>query len=140
MRHGTWRQLSQNRSTIAASMRKSAAREGAFSSRDMVGCEHSGPPPARRSSAESHLEQRVGAQDVAVVGVVIPGGDGEHPEADHLGHRVIDAQRIAGIAQACRQTVADPKPALDLAQQQDPGIRGWHPTIERRLDLLAFDR
>jgi hypothetical protein len=46
IRVGTRAQLSQKRSTIAASMRASARRPGAFSSRDMVGCEHNGSPLA----------------------------------------------------------------------------------------------
>jgi hypothetical protein len=50
---GTLAQLSQNRSTIAASMRPSAIRDGAFSSRDMVGCEHKGAPLAGARPAAS---------------------------------------------------------------------------------------
>ena len=37
-------QLKQNRSTIAPIMRAISIRRGAFSSRDIVGCEHSGAP------------------------------------------------------------------------------------------------
>ena len=37
-------QLAQNRSTIAPIIRAISIREGAFSSRDMVGCEHKGAP------------------------------------------------------------------------------------------------
>ncbi len=36
--------LAQNRSTIAAIMRAISPLDGAFSSRDMVGCEHSASP------------------------------------------------------------------------------------------------
>ena len=37
-------QLAQNRSTIAAIIRAISIFDGAFSSRDMVGCEHSAFP------------------------------------------------------------------------------------------------
>ena len=45
-------QLAQNRSTIAAIIRAISIFDGAFSSRDMVGCEHSaGPVSGSRPSA-----------------------------------------------------------------------------------------
>jgi hypothetical protein len=37
-------QLAQNRSTMAAIMRATSIFDGAFSSRDIVGCEHSAGP------------------------------------------------------------------------------------------------
>ena len=43
---GARRQLAQNWSTIAPISRAISVRDGAFSSRDIVGCEHSAAPLA----------------------------------------------------------------------------------------------
>ena len=79
---------------------------------------------AFRQSADRHLEGRIGAQRVAVVAVRIAAGDQQGTEADHLGVAVLDALRRPVVAQAARQPLADPKPPVDLAQQQDATVRG----------------
>ncbi len=44
------------------------------------------------------------------------------------------------ILQAAGQPLADPQPALDLGQQQNPATRGQTPTIKAGHDGLATER
>ena len=60
---------------------------------------------ALRRPADGQLEQRIGAQGVAVVGILIPAGDREHAEAQHRRERVDHRRRIAPIPHAARQSV-----------------------------------
>ena len=72
--------------------------------------------PALGRPADRHLERRVGAQRVAVVGVRVAGRDQQHPEADHLGQGVVHPLRRPRVLEAARQALGDPEPALDLGQ------------------------
>ena len=56
-------------------------REGAFSNRLMVGCEQRSRPLSG-ARADRQLEQRIAAQRVAVVGVLIPAGRKIDPGVD----------------------------------------------------------
>jgi hypothetical protein len=95
--------------------------------------------PALRQPPDRHLEGRVDAQRLAVVRVGIAGRDQQHPKADHLDQRVAHPFRRARIGQAMRQALGEPEPALDLGQQQHPGIRGQSATIEGDVHRLALD-
>ena len=77
---------------MAAIIRLSAVMVGRFSSRHMVGCEHrSGPLSGARPTAI--LNAGSARRRVAVVGVRVAGRDQQHPEADHLGERVVHPLR-----------------------------------------------
>jgi hypothetical protein len=74
--------------------------------------------PGLRRAAESHLEGRVGAERIAVVSIRIAGRDQQHPEADHLGQRVMHPLRCPRVGEAPGEALGDAEPALDLGQQQ----------------------
>lgn len=97
-------------------------------------------PAALRRPAERQLEGRIVTQGVAVVGILVAGGNGEHPQSQHLGEGVLGALRIAPVPQARRQTIGDPQPAFDLAQQQDAAVRRQPATVERDDNPLARNR
>jgi hypothetical protein len=50
---------------------------------------------------------------------------------------VLDALRRSVVAQAARQPLADPKPPVDLAQQQDATVRGQPAAIKSRNHRFA---
>ena len=73
---------------------------------------------ALRRPADGQLEQRIGAQGVAVVGILVSAGDREHAEAQHRRQRVhhqspdrADSRMLPASASARR------KPAFGPAQQ-----------------------
>ncbi len=75
---GACGKLRQKVSTSAAVIRAASMRDGMFSNRLMV-------VAAFRHTPHRQLEQQVEAQGVAVVGVLVAAGDGQHPKAQHLG-------------------------------------------------------
>ena len=87
--------------------------------------------------ADRHLEGRVGAQHVAVVAILVAGGDQQCPEADHLGDRVLDPLRRPRVLDAACQTLGDPQPTLDLGQDQHAAVRGQPSGVEGDLHGLA---
>ena len=89
--------------------------------------------------ADRHLERRIGAQRVAVVGILVAGRDQQRPEADHLGEPVLDPLRRPRVLDAARQTLGDPEPTLDLGQHQHAAVRGQPAAVERDLHRLAGD-
>ena len=94
---------------------------------------------AFRRPADSQLEQGIGAQGVAVVGVLIPAGDREHAEAEHRRQRVDHQRRVALVPDAAGQRLGQAEPAFRLAQQHQPAVRGDQPALEIGGHLLAFD-
>ena len=67
-------------STTAGVIRATSVRDGAFSSRLMVGCEQSARP---LSGAFPKASLNRGSVRSAVVGVLIAAGDRQHAEAQH---------------------------------------------------------
>lgn len=96
-------------------------------------------PTALRRAPHRQLEQRVGTQAVAVVGVLVTAGDGQHAEAQHLGQRVDGLRRIAPVPDATGQLIGKAETPLRFAQQQKAAIRGDQATIEGRRHFLAPD-
>ena len=90
--------------------------------------------------ADRHLEGRVGAQRVAVVAILVAGGDQERAEADHLGERVPDPLRRPRILDAARQTLGNVEASLDLGEHQNPAVGGQPAGVEAELHRLAGDR
>ena len=89
--------------------------------------------------ADGQLEQRIGAQGVAVVGILVSAGDREHAEAQHRRQRVHHQRRIAPLPDAARQRLGQAKPAFGPAQQDQPAVRRDQPAPEIGGHLLAFD-
>jgi hypothetical protein len=95
--------------------------------------------PGLGRPAGGHLEGRIGAERVAVVGVGVAGGDQQHPEADHLGDSVKDLVRRPRVLDAAGEALRDPEPALDVREQQDAGIRGQVTAVEGGTHRFAGD-
>ena len=106
---------------------------------------------ALRRPADGQLEQGIGAQGVAVVGILIPAGDREHAETQHRRQRVDHRRRVAPVPDVARQRLGQAEPALSLAQQDQAAVRrdqaaheigghlfasnGWK--IEREQDIFC---
>ena len=90
--------------------------------------------------ADRHLERRVGAQGIAVVGVGVARGDHQRAKADHLGQPMAHPLRRPRILDAARQALGQAEPPLDLRQHQHPGIRGQPAAVEGDMYRLAADR
>ena len=88
------------------SSRIASFSEGAFSSRDSVGCERRwrrvGQPPA------SEFEGGINAQGVKIVGVFVAAGDRQDAGANHVRQRVRDAQRSRRSGNQCANLCAIP--------------------------------
>jgi putative ABC transport system substrate-binding protein len=86
----------------------------------------------RRSpaTAHRHLEHRVRAQAVAVIGVFVARRDRKHPQPQHLDDLVIDPRGIAPVHKATRQPLGETEAPLNLAQQKDAAIRRQATTVE----------
>ena len=93
-----------------------------------------GQPPDR------HLEGRIGAQRVAVVGVGIARRDQQRAVADHLGQARAAPARVRAGPRCSGQPLGDAEPPLDLRQHQHPGIRGQPAAVESDMHRLAGDR
>jgi len=74
-------------------------------------------------AAEGEFEGGAVAQAVGVVGVLVAGGDHQHPETQDIGHAVDDTPWCAWINDAGGETVGEPKPGFDLAQRQHAAVR-----------------
>ena len=139
----------QKRSTSAAVMRATSMREGAFSSRLMVGCEHrSRPLSGARPTASlnrgsvrraSQLSASFPGSGFAGPRTGCPAGDREHAEAQHRRQRVDHRRRIAPVPDAARQRLGQAEPALRLAQQDHAAVGRDQPAIEIGGHLLASD-
>ena len=96
--------------------------------------------PALGRPTDRYLERRIGAERVAVVGVWVAGRDQQHPEADHLGQRVMHSRRRPRVRDAAGQALGDAELALDLRQHQDPGIGSQTSTVKGDMHRLAGNR
>lgn len=65
-----------------------------------------------RQTAESELEGRVVAQAVGVVGVLVAGGDHQHPEAQDVGHAVDDTLWCARVIATLNPAIRTIEPTL----------------------------
>ena len=70
------------------------------------------------------LPQRVVAQVLVVVQVLVPGGDGEDPLGQQGALRVGDELGVAGVGEGGAQGVDQAELAVGLAQEQGPGVGG----------------
>ena len=104
----------QKRSTSAAVMRATSMREGAFSSRLMVGCEHRARPlsGARPTASLNSGSVRRASQSSASS---YPQAIANMRKAQHRRQRVDHRRRIAPLPDAARQRLGQAEPALSLA-------------------------
>jgi hypothetical protein len=93
-----------------------------------------------RQPPAGQLEGRVEAQPIEVVTILVAAGDGEHPRPYHLRVRLIDTLGVAPVDEASGETIGEPEPRLDLAQQQNAAIRRQPPAVETGDDFLVRDR
>ena len=106
---------------MARAMRISARGPGRFSSREMVGCEHSAAPSGIRPRAS--LKAGSCRKAGGVVAVLGARGNHQHPKPQNVGDAMLDTLRCARIGRAGGQAVSDAEAALDLAHRQHAGIR-----------------
>ena len=93
-----------------------------------------------RGMAHRHLEHRIVAQLVAIVGVLIARRDREHPQPQHLRQRMNDPQWIAPVRHAFRKPPRQSQTPLNTTQQQHPRVRRHLTAIESHAHFLARDR
>ena len=93
---------------------------------------------ALRRPADRQFEQRIAAQIVAIVGVLIAAGDREHPEPQHRRQRVNRPRRVAPFPDAAGQRRGQPEPALRRTQQHQPAVRRDRTAREIGGHLLAL--
>ena len=94
--------------------------------------------PTLRRPADRQLEQRIGAQIVAVVGILVAAGDREHAEPQHRRQRVDHPVGGAPLPDAAGQRLGQAEPAFRRAQQHQPAVRGDRPAGEIGGHLLAL--
>ena len=94
---------------------------------------------APRQSPHRHLEHRVGAQAVAIVGVLIARRDQQHPPTQHLHHFMVDAPGVAPIDKTVRQPLGDTEASFHISQHQHAAIRGQQAAVEGHAHFLAAD-
>jgi hypothetical protein len=73
------------------------------------------------------------AQAVGVVGVLVAGGDHQHPKAQDVSHAVDDTLWCARVGDAGGDAVGVAEPGFDLAQSRDAAVEGGN-------DGLAADQ
>src|SRR5215204_2712173 len=90
--------------------------------------------------AYRHLEGRIVAERIAIVGVLVARRDRKHPQPKHLLKRVLDALRLAPVADARRKARRQPELLLDPAQHKNARIRRELPAVEPDPQFLAGNR
>ena len=93
--------------------------------------------PAPGQPAGRQLEQRVLAQRIAVIGILMAAGNGQHAEQQHLLNRVADPAGIAPVLHAGRQHARQAQAPVRLPQEQQAAIRRNRAAIEVRGHFLA---
>ena len=86
--------------------------------------------------ADRHLEDRIVAQRVAIVGVLVARRDRKHPQPKHLLKRVLDPLGLAPVPDARRKPRRQPELLLDTAQQKHAGVRRQLPPSNATLTFL----
>ena len=96
--------------------------------------------PRFGEAADRHLEGRIPAQHVAVIGIGIARRDRQGAKPDHLRDLVSDLIRRARVLDAVGQPLGDPQSTLHLSQEQNAAIRRQLTAIKSGDDRLAADR
>jgi hypothetical protein len=90
-------------------------------------------------ASAGELEQRIVPQAAGIVAVLVPGGDHQQAEAQHVGEAVSDPIRRAWIVDASGETFGQAEARLNLAQRQQAAVGGEGSTVEAGDDRLALD-
>mgnify|MGYP000008734015 CR=1 FL=1 len=96
--------------------------------------------PRQRRPLTPHLESRIAAQIITIVGILIPLGDLKHPLTQQILQRVIHIPGIASIMDRLRKAMNQPDSFFDRAQKQHPCIAGDIPPIKLRFHALTRNR
>ena len=75
-----------------------------------------------------------------VIAIFIPCGNHHDPETDDIAQDMPNLRRIARIAQAIGEPTRQTRPALDLAQQGQPGVGAHVRAVKSKQDRLAVHR
>ena len=78
----------------------------------------------KRSAASTQAEQRIMTQGVAVIAVLVAGGDLEDALREHLVGCMFDVTRMTAVIQCCVQSCSQSDLLVDTAQQKRPKVRG----------------
>ena len=92
---------------------------------------------ALRRPAHGQLEEGIGAQGVAVVGIFVATRDREHAEAQHRRECMHHQRRVPPLPDASRQRLGQAEPAFGPAQQDQPAVGRDQPALEIGGHLLA---
>jgi hypothetical protein len=95
-------------------------------------------PTLCRKLAGQDRHDRVVAQFVVVVEILVAERDSEYPLADQRRHLVLDQFRPPGIGKARRKPPDQPNHPVRRSQQQRPGVRGDRPAVEPRHHRTPF--
>jgi len=93
-----------------------------------------------RRQIERHLEDGIASQRTGVVAVFIAGADHKQTKPDDLGERVRNQLGRARVNHAGGEPIGDAKALLDLAQNQNAGVRRQQSTVEFSHNSLATNR
>jgi hypothetical protein len=88
--------------------------------------------PLRFQLPQQRSEDRIVAQLLVIVQVLIPQRQAEHPLPDQRPDRVFDQVRVTMIGEAFRQAINQTDRLIRSPQQQPPGIRAHRPAIKGR--------
>ena len=80
-------------------------------------------PEGRASIRRDHLERRIVTESVGVVDVLVPRGNLIQPLTDERVQFVRDVSRVAGVCDSADHIGAEPELLIELADEQQPGIR-----------------
>ena len=95
---------------------------------------------ALRTAPDRKLHQRIMAQPIEVVSILVAAGDRRDTRHHHFEHRVPDAVCIAAIRHRVGKPPAHTERALRLSQQQQAAIGGLVAAVKINCELLAADR
>ena len=87
-----------------------------------------------------HLEDWIDAKGIGVVAVLMASRDHQQAETNDVGEPVRDQFGYARINDAGGQTLGNAKTLLNLAQDQNTGIRRQQPAVELGGDPFTGNR
>lgn len=88
----------------------------------------------RRDTADGRLHQRIGAQYIVIVQVLVAAAHRVQALSEQVVQAMFDALGIACIADRCGRCAAQPDASIDLAQEHQPAVGTQLAAVECRLD------
>ena len=120
-------------------MRITSRRVGAFSQREMVGCEQRSGSAVGQPSARQ-LEGGVAAEPVEVVAIGIAATDRQHATAQHIATVCLMCEGSRRSAMCSGKCLGDVAAALGQRQQHHAAVGGQPASIKRGCDFPARNR